>query len=67
MEGKVSVRVEGAGFNSLPSNRGGGGEKVTGRCEGTVTFRYRCHRADNGGAVVLESQFLEGPTVVPDR
>ncbi|MFN7990131.1 MAG: hypothetical protein U0529_21855 [Thermoanaerobaculia bacterium] len=67
MEGTASVRVVGAGFHSLPWDRGGGSEKVTGRCEGTVTFRYRFHWADNGRAVVLESQFLEGPTVVRDR
>jgi hypothetical protein len=37
---------------------------ITGICEATITFKYRCAWADNGRAVVLEKEFLEGPTVV---
>ena len=37
---------------------------ITGICEATITFKYRCAWADNGRAVVLETEFLEGPKVV---
>lgn len=67
MEGTVSVRMVGMGYNSVPWERGGGEVAATGRCEGTITFRYRCRWSDNGRAVVLETQFLEGPTVVRGR
>lgn len=37
---------------------------ITGVCKATITFKYRCSWADNGRAVVLETEFLEGPKVV---
>lgn len=67
MEGTVSVRMVGVGYNRVAWNRGGGEAAVTGRCEGTITFRYRCRWADNGRAVVLETTLVEGPTVVRGR
>jgi hypothetical protein len=67
MEGTVSVRMVGVGCNRVAWDRGGGDEAVTGPCEGTITFRYRCRWEDNGRAVVLDTRFVEGPTFVRGR
>ena len=67
MEGTVSVRMAGVGYNRAPWDRGGGDVAVTGPCEGTITFRYRCRWADNGRAWVLEKTFVEGPSLVRGR
>ena len=37
---------------------------ITGVCEATITFKYRCAWAYNGRATVLEKEFIEGPKVV---
>lgn len=65
-EGTAFVRVIGVGVSRpdwrVPSSDY---KPITGRCEATITFKYRCVWAWNGVATVLEKQFLEGPTVVP--
>jgi len=57
LEGIASAHITGVGVSRLTM-------KPTGRCEGTITFRYRCAWVDNGRAVVLDSSFLAPPTVV---
>jgi hypothetical protein len=37
---------------------------ITGVCEATITFKYRCAWAYNGRATVLEKEFVERPKVV---
>ena len=67
MEGTVSVRMVGAGYNRVPWDRGGGDVAVTGPCKGTITFQYRCRWTDNGRAWTLDKTFVKGPTLVRDR
>lgn len=57
-EGTASVRISGVGATHRDD------KVVTGVCEATMTFKYRCRWVDNGRAVVLEKGFLERPTVV---
>jgi hypothetical protein len=40
---------------------------ITGICEATITFKYRCAWAYNGRATVLEKEFTEMPKVVSRR
>jgi hypothetical protein len=63
--GTASARVVGVGVRR-PDWRDPKSDyaAITGICEATITFKYRCVRADNGRAVVLETEFLEGPKVV---
>ena len=58
MVGTVSARIVGVGVRNRET------KAITGPCEATVTFRYRCAWVDNGRAVVLETQFLDPPKVV---
>lgn len=57
LEGTASVRITGIGFIKA-------GDRATGPCEATMSFRYRFAWADNGRAVVLESGFVDRPTIV---
>lgn len=56
VEGLATVRVTGVGFVRA-------GNRSTGRCTATMTFRYRFAWADNGRAVVLESRFVDRPSI----
>ena len=65
LEGSATARITGIGTRRpdwrVPNSDY---KAVTGVCEGTITFKYRCAWSWNGVATVLEKQFLEGPTVV---
>ena len=65
LEGHATARITGIGTRRpdwrVPNSDY---QAVTGICEATITFKYRCAWSWNGVATVLEKQFLEGPTVV---
>lgn len=65
LEGTASARVSGYGVRR-PDWRDAASKyaPVTGRCEAILTFQYRCAWSWNGRATVLESHFVEAPTVV---
>ena len=58
-EGAATARLVGTGIlKKWPD------EINLGRCEGVISFKYEFKRVDNGRAIVKESSFTEGPTVV---
>ena len=61
MEGSAAARVVGVGVSRAS------GKAVTGPCEATITFRYRCRWEDNGRSVNLGSYFVGTPTIVRSR
>ena len=58
MEGTASARIAGVGVSRESM------KAITGPCEATINFRYRCAWVDNGRSVILEKNFLDVPKVV---
>jgi hypothetical protein len=68
LTGTVSARIVGVGVRR-PDWRDPKSDyaTITGICEATITFKYRCAWAYNGRATVLEKEFTEKPKVVSRR
>ncbi len=56
IEGTATVRVTGVGFDRKT-------DRATGPCEAIMSFRYRFMWSYNGRATVLESSFVDRPTL----